>query len=70
MTHETGQKVVGLKSEGVDSGEGKCGERETGLLVSEIWSLEILPVKEPKQARDVTEERKGNDYTNLRCNRF
>ena len=49
-------KVV--KSGGVDGEDGKCGERESGLLVSAIRSLEILSVKkEPKlSARDMTEE--------------
>jgi len=40
---ETGIKVV--KSGGVDGGDGKCRERESGLLVSAIRSLEILSVK-------------------------
>ena len=51
-----------MKSGGVDGGDGKCGQRESGLLVSAIRSLEILSVKkEPKlSARDMTEETEGN----------
>ena len=60
-------KVV--KSGGVDGGDGKCGERKSGLLVSAIRSLEILSVKkEPKlSARDMTEEIEGNGDGSLRC---
>ena len=67
---EAGIKVV--KSGGVDGRDGKCGERESGLLVSAIRSLEILSVKkEPKlSARDTTEEIEGNGDGSLRCRRL
>ena len=58
-----------MKSGGVDGGKSKCGERESGLLVSAIRSLEILSVKkEPKlSARDTIEEIEGNGDDSLRC---
>ena len=67
---EGGIKV--LKSGGVDGGDGKCGERESGLLGSAIRSLEILSVKkEPKlSARGTTEEIEGNCDGSLRCRRL
>ena len=41
------------------------------LLMNEILSLEILSVKEPKlSARDITEERDGNEHGNLRSIRL
>ena len=67
---EAGIKVV--KSEGDDGGDGKCGERESGLLVSAIRSLEILSAKKESKlsARDMTKEIKGNGDSSLRCRRL
>ena len=46
---------------GVDGGDGKCGERESGLLVSAIRSLEILSVKKEPCAETISKRHDRRD---------